>query len=94
MPNFQWVFEARRTTDCPGVQARSLPEWSELISELLGAMGWPGDTSLTVRKEPIIDQWKEQLSTLSGLGLVSPAVTFEHSTGNSAAAAIGETGAR
>jgi probable DNA repair protein len=63
-------------------QARSLPEWSELISALLDAMGWPGEAILTAGEERIIDQWKEQLSTLSGLGLVSPAVTFEAALAN------------
>ncbi len=63
-------------------QARSLPEWSELISDLLSALGWPGEANLTAREEQIIDQWKEQLSTLSGLGLVSPAVTFEGALAN------------
>ena len=63
-------------------EARSLPEWSAKISDLLGAMGWPGEANLTAREERIIDQWKEQLSTLSGLGLVSPAVTFETALAN------------
>jgi probable DNA repair protein len=58
-------------------QARTLAEWSEWISDLLAAMGWPGETDLTAREERIIERWKEQLSTLSGLGLVSSAMTLE-----------------
>jgi probable DNA repair protein len=58
-------------------QSRSLSEWSELISGILVAVGWPGDRELIPREERMIDQWKEQLSALSSLGLVSPPVAFE-----------------
>jgi probable DNA repair protein len=63
-------------------QPRPLPEWSEFISDLLAALGWPGEAELTAREERIIDQWKEQLSILSGLGLVSPTVTLEAALAN------------
>lgn len=65
-----------------GSELRPLPEWSEFISDLLGAMGWPGEVALTAREERITAQWKEQLSTLAGLELVSPAMTFEAALSN------------
>jgi ATP-dependent helicase/nuclease subunit B len=61
---------------------RSLSEWNEFISNLLGGVGWPGETELTVREERIIDQWKERLSTLSGLELVTGPVTLESALGH------------
>ena len=45
-------------------------------------MGWPGETDLTAREERIVERWKEQLSTLSGLGLVSPAVALDAALAN------------
>jgi len=65
-----------------GSPVRSLSEWSEFISDLLAALGWPGEMILTAREERIIDQWKGQLSTLSGLELVTPPVTFEGALGH------------
>ena len=58
-------------------QILSLSEWSEFISDLLVALGWPGDRELTPAEERIAEQWKAQLSELSSLGLVSSPVTFE-----------------
>ena len=59
------------------LQRRPLAEWSELISDVLVAMGWPGDQTLSPLEERSIDQWKNQLSELSSLGLVSAPVSFE-----------------
>jgi len=56
---------------------QDLFKWSEFISDLLAALGWPGDAALTAREEQIAAQWSEQLSTLSSLGLVTPPVTLE-----------------
>jgi ATP-dependent helicase/nuclease subunit B len=63
-------------------EPRHLSAWCELISDFLGAMGWPGETVLTVREERVVEEWKDQLSTLSGLGLVSPPLTFEAALGH------------
>ena len=57
-------------------EVRHLSQWSEFISDLLLALGWPGKEALDDREDPIIDLWKDQLSTLSGLGLVTPRVTL------------------
>jgi probable DNA repair protein len=56
---------------------RALSEWSELISDFLAAVGWPGDKDLTPGEEAMIERWKNQLSELSSLGLVSPPVSFD-----------------
>jgi ATP-dependent helicase/nuclease subunit B len=61
---------------------QDLSKWSRFISNLLATLGWPGDPTLSAREERIADQWDEQLSALSGLGLVSPAVTFETALGH------------
>jgi len=63
------------------LQRRPLSEWSELISDMLAALGWPGKTDLTSREERIIESWKDHLSELSSLGLVTPPVTFESAIG-------------
>ncbi len=62
-------------------QPRPLAEWSELISELLMALGWPGDRELTPKEERTIESWTKQLSELSSLGLVSQPVAFESAIG-------------
>ncbi len=59
------------------LQRRPLSEWSELISDMLAALGWPGDRELTPREDRIIESWKDHLSELSSLGLISLPVTFE-----------------
>jgi probable DNA repair protein len=56
---------------------QDLFQWSEFISALLAALGWPGDTTLTAQDEQVAGQWSDQLSTLSSLGLVTPPVTFQ-----------------
>jgi ATP-dependent helicase/nuclease subunit B len=53
-----------------------LPVWSEFISDLLGACGWPGDAALSVLEEQTIEQWKDALSSLASLGLVSPRLSY------------------
>ena len=57
-------------------QTQHLSEWSEFISDLLVTMGWPGDQELSAREETMINQWKDQLSALSSLGLVNPPTNF------------------
>jgi ATP-dependent helicase/nuclease subunit B len=64
----------------PTVQ--DLSEWSAFISDLLAALGWPGETLLTEREERIADRWNDQLSTLSSLGLVNPPLGFAEALGH------------
>lgn len=54
-----------------------LPAWSEFMRNLLKATGWPGDLPLGVQEQEAVDQWKEALSSLSALGLVTPRVSYE-----------------
>ncbi len=54
-----------------------LPRWSQFISDLLEAAGWPGDAELTNEEQKIVESWKDALLNLAGLGLVSASVSFE-----------------
>ncbi|MGA8028537.1 MAG: PD-(D/E)XK nuclease family protein [Bryobacteraceae bacterium] len=51
--------------------------WSNFMGDLLEAMGWPGDLELTLQEQAVVDAWKNALSGLAALGLVSPPVSFE-----------------
>ena len=62
-------------------QPRPLSEWSELISDILIALGWPGDKELIAREDATTERWKDQLSELSSLGLVSSPVAFHTALG-------------
>lgn len=53
-----------------------LARWSELFTDLLTALGWPGDAELSEDDQAILEQWKEALSKLSALGLVIGEVSF------------------
>ncbi|MGI8961211.1 MAG: PD-(D/E)XK nuclease family protein [Bryobacteraceae bacterium] len=81
----------RATKDCPVLtrllravrqvlpneaQARELPAWSNFIGDLLQAVGWPGDAELTSREQHLVEKWKEALSVLASLGLVSRQVSY------------------
>ena len=63
-----------------------LSEWSEFISDLLAAMGWPGDKELTAREEEMINHWKDRLSAFSSLGLVSAPTSLHTAVASSASA--------
>jgi probable DNA repair protein len=58
-------------------QRRPLSDWSEFVSEVLLALGWPGERELTPSEDSLAERWKDQLSELSSLGLVSAPVSFE-----------------
>ncbi len=53
-----------------------LPAWSEFIRDLLEVMGWPG-AGLTVEELDLVERWKNAVSTLASLGLVSKPVSYE-----------------
>ncbi len=65
----------RRVVRQPAI-IREFPEWSKYIADLLAAVGWPGDADLSNGEQEIVDAWKNALSALSSLGLVSGAVTL------------------
>jgi probable DNA repair protein len=56
---------------------RDVAGWSKFIGDLLAALGWPGDVDLTHDEQEILESWKDGLSSLSALGLVSGAVTLD-----------------
>lgn len=51
--------------------------WSEFFSDILGALGWPGDVELTSVEQEIVEMWKEGLSKLASLTLVSPSASYD-----------------
>ncbi len=51
-------------------------DWSELCSELLQAVGWPGDADLGKDEQEIVEAWNRALSELAALELVSKEVPF------------------
>jgi ATP-dependent helicase/nuclease subunit B len=65
---------------CRILQNRShqmdLPLWSGFIGDLLHAVGWPGDSELTSEEQELVEKWKDALSVLASLGLVSPRVSY------------------
>ena len=80
-----------RTTACPLLQsawqavrrvlrtqprAATLSAWGDWITDLLSAMGWPGDRSLDAREGAVLDGWKDALTQLTTLSFVFPAVTL------------------
>ena len=54
-----------------------LARWSEFISDLLAAVGWPGDAELSGEEQEVVETWKNVLLELASIGLVSAPVTFE-----------------
>jgi ATP-dependent helicase/nuclease subunit B len=51
--------------------------WSRFLGELLQAIGWPGDHEPAGAEQDLLERWKEILSSLSALSLVSGTVTFK-----------------
>jgi ATP-dependent helicase/nuclease subunit B len=56
---------------------QELPVWSQFFGDLLGAAGWPGDLELDTREQEVVETWKNVLSTLASIGMVSAPVTFD-----------------
>ncbi len=52
-------------------------EWSEFFNELLGTVGWPGDAELSAAEQDMVEEWKNKLSTLASLALVSTRVPVD-----------------
>jgi probable DNA repair protein len=59
-----------------GSKLLELPAWSEFIGDLLEAVGWPGDAELTLQEQELVESWKNALSVLATLGLVSGEVPY------------------
>lgn len=67
--------ELKRITSGP--KYRHLSDWSKFISDVLEALGWPGDADLTFEEREHAELWNRAVSTLSSLGLVSKPLSFE-----------------
>lgn len=51
-----------------GIPARLSPsDWPRALSELLGAIGWPGEGPLASAEHQTMEAWREALSRLAGL---------------------------
>jgi len=51
-------------------------EWSRDFSELLGALGWPGDRTLSSREYQVVEKWHGLLSSLATLDAAMQPVSF------------------
>ncbi len=54
-----------------------LSRWAEFITDLLRAVGWPGDEDLSGTEQEVVETWRHALLELAGVGLVSAPVTWE-----------------
>ncbi|MDQ2776973.1 MAG: PD-(D/E)XK nuclease family protein [Acidobacteriota bacterium] len=54
-----------------------LAGWGEFIGDLLQSVGWPGDVELTSQEQEAVEDWKNAVSALGALGMVSAPVSFE-----------------
>jgi len=57
-------------------QYLDLPAWSEFIRDLLEVMGWPS-TDLNPEEIELLERWKNAVSTLASLGMVSMPVSYQ-----------------
>ncbi|MBV9082961.1 MAG: PD-(D/E)XK nuclease family protein, partial [Acidobacteriaceae bacterium] len=56
---------------------QELSAWSEFIGDLLEVTGWPGDAELAAEEQEAVDGWKNALSALASLGVISPAASYD-----------------
>jgi ATP-dependent helicase/nuclease subunit B len=61
-------------------QAQPASGWSRDFSELLGALGWPGDRTLSSREYQVVEKWHGLLSSLATLDTTldanQPSISF------------------
>jgi len=71
----RWLrkFEKRRRQLVPEQLAS---QWSRDFSELLNALGWPGDRTLSSREYQVVEKWHDLLSSLASLDAAVPAINF------------------
>lgn len=50
--------------------------WSEFFADILDAAGWPGEGEISTQEQEITEKWKEALSRLAALGLVSGQISY------------------
>ena len=51
-------------------------QWSRDFSELLSALGWPGDRTLSSREYQVVEKWHGLLSSLATLDAAVPPITL------------------
>ncbi|MBV8895083.1 MAG: PD-(D/E)XK nuclease family protein [Acidobacteriaceae bacterium] len=51
--------------------------WSEFFSDILSALGWRGAAELNSEEQQLVEIWKEKLSTLASLTLISERATYD-----------------
>ncbi|MBZ5606988.1 MAG: PD-(D/E)XK nuclease family protein [Acidobacteriia bacterium] len=52
-------------------------EWSGSFSELLEALGWPGERPLSSREYQVVEAWRGALSNLATLDLAEPSMNYD-----------------
>ena len=57
--------------------AADFATWSEFFSDLLRATGWPGDEDLSSIEQDLVEKWKDALSKLASLTLMSSRVSCD-----------------
>jgi probable DNA repair protein len=55
---------------------QSASQWSRDFSELLGALSWPGDRTLSSREYQVVEKWHGLLSSLATLDAALPPISF------------------
>jgi ATP-dependent helicase/nuclease subunit B len=76
-PSLMRILTAARRVLANMPQRAELPVWSEFVRDLLAAVGWPGDAPLSALEQQAVEQWKEALSSLAALGLVTKRTTYD-----------------
>lgn len=76
-PGLQTIWAKLRDKLKRGLAHRDLPAWSEFMRDLLAALGWPGEAALTSEELDLVERWKNAVSTLASLGLVSKIVSYD-----------------
>ena len=75
-PRLQSVWQGVRRVLRAREQVCSLSEWGDWITDLLNAVGWPGETALNTEENALLDIWKGALTELAALSYVFPPVPF------------------
>jgi probable DNA repair protein len=80
-PRLQHVWKRVRAVLDRRKASTEFARWARFFADLLNAVGWPGEMELSADEQAIVEMWKDALSSLSGLGMVSDSVGFETALG-------------
>ena len=75
-PLLQSAWQAVRRVLRAQPRVATLAAWGDRMTDLLSAMGWPGDRPLDAGESAVLDSWKDTLTQLTTLSFVFPAVTL------------------